>query len=56
MADWTPDIELLQSLDNEEWMQVERSYYGRLMAYIGRRIGDMQAREDVVQEVFLGAV
>ena len=56
MADWTPDIELLQSSDNEEWMQVERTYYGRLMAYVGRRIDDRQAREDVIQDVFLGAV
>ena len=56
MADWTPDIELLQASDNEEWMQVERTYYGRLMAYVGRRIDDRQAREDVVQDVFFGAV
>ena len=56
MADWTPDIERLQSYDDEEWMRVEREYCGRLMAYVGRRIHDAQAREDVVQEVFLGAV
>ena len=56
MADWTPDIERLQSYDDEEWMRVEREYCGRLMAYVGRRVDDSQAREDVVQEVFLGAV
>lgn len=56
MADWTPDIERLQAYDDEEWLQVERSYCGRLMAYVGRRVADAQAREDVVQEVFLGSV
>ena len=56
MADWTPDIERLQAYDNQEWMQVERTYCGRLMAYVGRRIEDRQAREDVVQDVFLGSV
>jgi len=56
MGDWTPDIERLQTYHDEEWMQVERAYCGRLMAYVGRRIDDSQAREDVVQEVFLGAV
>jgi RNA polymerase sigma factor (sigma-70 family) len=56
MSDWTPDIERLQAYNDEEWMQVERAYCGRLMAYVARRIDDAQAREDVVQEVFLGAV
>jgi RNA polymerase sigma factor (sigma-70 family) len=56
MADWTPDIERLQAYDDEEWLQVERSYCGRLMAYVGRRVADAQASEDVVQEVFLGSV
>ena len=56
MGDWTPDIERLRAYNDEEWMQVEREYCGRLMAYVGRRIDDTQAREDVVQEVFMGAV
>ena len=56
MGDWTPDIERLRAYTDEEWMQVEREYCGRLMAYVGRRIDATQAREDVVQEVFLGSV
>ncbi len=56
MSEWTPDIERLKSFDDAEWRSVERVYAGRLIAYIGRRVADVQAREDVVQESFLGAV
>lgn len=56
MSDWTPDIDRLQSFDNGEWLKVEGNYCGRLMAYVSRRVADVQAREDIVQETFLGSV
>jgi RNA polymerase sigma factor (sigma-70 family) len=56
MSEWTPDIARLRAYDDEEWLRVERTYCGRLMAYVARRVADAQAREDVVQEAFLGAV
>lgn len=56
MTDWTPDIAALQRFDDREWLAVERNYAGRLMAYVQRRVPDRTAREDVVQETFLGAV
>lgn len=54
--EWTPDIDLLAAFDEEEWARVERTYAGRLIAYIARRVKDPEWRDDVVQEVFLGAV
>jgi len=56
MSDWTPDLDRLQALDNEEWHEVERTFSGRLLAYAERRCGDLQAAEDVLQETLLGAV
>ncbi len=56
MADSDPDIERLQAFDDGEWLGVERAYAGRLFAYVARRVPDAQAREDIVQESFLGAV
>lgn len=56
MSDWSPEIAKLQALDNEEWLKVESTYCGRLIAYVSRRVSDMQAREDIVQETFLGSV
>ena len=56
MTDWTPDIELLQSREDAEWLRVEREFCGRLLAYAQRRTGDLQSSEDVVQETLLGAV
>lgn len=56
MSDWTPDISRLQAFDNDEWLRVESTYCGRLFAYVSRRVSDMQAREDIVQETFLGSV
>jgi len=56
MSDWTPDLALLAAFDDAEWARVERVYTGRLLAYIARRVPDAEAREDVVQEVFLGAI
>jgi RNA polymerase sigma factor (sigma-70 family) len=56
MSEWTPDIARLARFDDAEWLKVESTFCGRLMAYASRRIRDRQAREDVVQETFLGAV
>lgn len=56
MSEWTPDIGRLARFDDAEWLKVESTYCGRLMAYAARRIRDRQAREDVVQETFFGAV
>ena len=56
MTDWTPDLARLQSLDDQEWLAVEKQYCGRLQAYAERRTGDLQAAEDIVQETLLGAV
>ena len=56
MSDWVPDITRLQAFDDEEWSRVERHYAGRLFAYAARRVLDGGAREDIVQESFLGAV
>jgi len=56
MSDWSPDVARLTAFDDQEWAEVERVYAGRLLAYVARRVADAEAREDVVQEVFLGAV
>lgn len=56
MSDYQPDISQLQAFDDREWLAVEREYSGRLLAYVGKRIKDSQAREDVLQETMLGAV
>ena len=56
MGDWSPDLARLQTFDDGEWLSVERAFAGRLYAYVARRVLDAQAREDVVQESFLGAV
>ena len=56
MSEWSPDLDRLQAFDDGEWLRVERQYAGRLYAYVARRVLDAQAREDLVQEAFLGAV
>ncbi len=55
-SEWTPDLERLARLDDAEWLAVERQFCGRLMAFVSRRVRDVQAREDIVQDAFLGAV
>jgi RNA polymerase sigma factor (sigma-70 family) len=55
-GDWSPDVARLADFDEDEWARVERAYAGRLIAYIGRRVADAEARDDIVQEAFLGAV
>ena len=54
--DWTPDVALLAAFNEAEWARVEAQFAGRLLSYVSRRIHDPAAREDVVQEAFLGAV
>ena len=56
MSEWTPDIARLTRFDDAEWLAVERNYCGRMLAYVARRVRDRQAREDIVQDAFLGAV
>ena len=56
MPDWAPDIQRLQSFDDDEWEHVERHYCGRLLAYVSRRVRDREARDDILQETMLGAV
>lgn len=56
MSEWTPDIERLKALDDAEWLHVEQSFCGRLLAYALRRTGDHQAAEDIVQETLMGSV
>jgi RNA polymerase sigma-70 factor (ECF subfamily) len=56
MTEWTPSIERLQALDDAEWLLVEKTYCGRLLAYALRRTNDLQASEDILQETLLGAV
>ncbi|MDB2576505.1 sigma-70 family RNA polymerase sigma factor [Planctomycetota bacterium] len=55
-ADWSPDPTRLAAFDEGEWSQVEAAFAGRLLSYVSRRVADAEAREDVVQETFLGAV
>ncbi len=56
MSEWSPDIVQLQARQDQEWLRVEQTYCGRLLAYASRRTGDLQASEDIVQETLLGAV
>lgn len=56
MSEWKPDIARLQRLDDAEWLAVQSTYCGRLLALAQRRTGDLQASEDIVQETLLGAV
>ncbi len=56
MSGQAPDIQRLQAREDDEWLQLMHLYGGRLYAYIARRVPDAQAREDVLQEVFLGAI
>ncbi|MCZ6596569.1 MAG: RNA polymerase sigma factor [Planctomycetota bacterium] len=56
MTEWSPSIERLKERADEEWLHVQDTYCGRLLAYANRRTGDLQASEDIVQETLLGAV
>jgi RNA polymerase sigma-70 factor (ECF subfamily) len=56
VSDWSPDLARLRAYDDAEWLRVERTFCGRLLAYVARRVPDRAACEDIVQETFLGAV
>ena len=56
MADRKPNIELLAGGDEMEWGDVQAEFAGRLLRYIPKRVQDHQAREDILQETFLGAL
>jgi RNA polymerase sigma factor (sigma-70 family) len=56
VSELVPDLERLRAFDDAEGLRVESEYCGRLFAYVARRVPDVQAREDIVQETFLGAV
>jgi RNA polymerase sigma-70 factor (ECF subfamily) len=56
LTDLNPDIERLKRLDDAEWLAVQHAYCGRLFAFARRRLRDVQACEDVLQETWLGAV
>jgi RNA polymerase sigma factor (sigma-70 family) len=55
-SEWAPDMTKLARLDDGEWLAVEKHYCGRLLSFVARRVRDVQAREDIVQDAFLGAV
>ncbi len=44
----------VQQGDEDAWRELIASYEGRLLAYVGQRLHDRGAAEDVVQETFLG--
>ncbi|HPF15288.1 MAG: sigma-70 family RNA polymerase sigma factor [Planctomycetes bacterium] len=56
MAEDQPSIERLRLGDEREWGKVQRDYTGRLLRYVAKRVDDHQAREDILQETFLGAL
>jgi len=51
-----PNIERLRQGDEAAWGAVQREYTGRLLRYVGKRVEDYQAQEDILQETFLGAL
>lgn len=56
MSGQQPDIALLADGDEMEWGNVQLEFAGRLLRYISKRVQDHQAREDILQETFLGAL
>ncbi len=56
MAGQQPDIALLADGDELEWGNVQSEFAGRLLRYISKRVQDHQAREDILQDTFLGAL
>lgn len=56
MSDFDPDIGLLASRDDAEWLRVQAEYQGRLYSFVQRRVRDRDACEDILQETFLGAI
>ncbi len=56
MSTTPPNIERLRQGDEQAWGEVQREYTGRLLRYVGKRVEDHQAQEDILQETFLGAL
>lgn len=56
MSSTPPNIERLRQGDEQAWGDVQREYTGRLLRYVGKRVEDHQAQEDILQETFLGAL
>ena len=52
----SPDVRRLQAFDEQEWARLWTNYAPRLYAYIAQRVFDEDAREDVRQETWLGAL
>ena len=50
------DIELLKSLDAQEWERLEAEYHDRVFGYVKRQVGDTDLAADLTQDTFLGAV
>src|SRR5687767_15983456 len=47
-------IQQIRQGDQQAWTQLIARYEGRLLAFAERRLRDRSAREDVVQETFVG--
>lgn len=56
MSDPTFDLPRLQAMDEGAWASLQEAWRRRILGYVRRCIADRDAAEDVVQEVFLGAV
>lgn len=51
-----PNLESLQSMDEQAWTDLQDAYFRRIYYYVKRFVGDHQTAEDLTQDVFLGAV
>jgi RNA polymerase sigma factor (sigma-70 family) len=56
MSDPTFDLPRLQAMDEGAWAALQQAWHRRILGYVRRCVADRDAAEDVVQEVFLGAV
>jgi RNA polymerase sigma-70 factor (ECF subfamily) len=50
------DLPRLRAMDEAAWAALQDAWHRRLFGYVKRCVGDHQTAEDLVQEVFLGAV
>lgn len=50
------DLPRLRAMDEAAWTALQAAWHRRLFFYVKRCVGDHQTAEDLVQEVFLGAV
>lgn len=56
MNDDAFDLPRLRAMDEAAWTALQDAWHRRLFGYVKRCVGDHQTAEDLVQEVFLGAV